>query len=276
VTGRDAIAIRAGTVFAGHKFSEDTPLSSAAPLVPGADYAVVVGQRRALIVQLIAPPTGESHLGGFHFAPGGNALARKGGDETPAINPCSLWDLNFRFAGKDPRGMAFANVPGYGPAWYDIYMLDREHLTDGTSKFGATIADGDNPPQDPAGGYFSKLDYAVAEAVMKHHGKQLMAYDEYRFVTYGVAEKTAIGSDPRITKLDAPRTSKFGLHQATGNMLTWGHDGDPDVPRASLFGGSWLYVGNAGSRFAIVAYYWPDYSDVNLGARGRGDHLQLG
>ncbi len=64
--------------------------------------------------------------------------------------------------------------------------------------------------------------------------------------------------------------------QPTGNKWQWGHDGDPDEPRASFFGGSWLYDDNAGSRYANVACIWPESSRGNLGARGRGDHLQLG
>jgi hypothetical protein len=57
-------------------------------------------------------------------------------------------------------------------------------------------------------------------------------------------------------------------------MWVWGHDGHPDMPRASIFGGSWLNGGNAGSRYANVDY-WPVFSYGHIGARGRGDHLQL-
>ena len=45
-------------------------------------------------------------------------------------------------------------------------------------------------------------------------------------------------------------------------------------PRASIFGGSWMNGQNAGSRYANVAYNWPDNSNDNIGARGRSDHLQ--
>jgi RNA-directed DNA polymerase len=41
-------------------------------------------------------------------------------------------------------------------------------------------------------------------------------------------------------------------------------------PRASIFGGSWLNDGNAGSRYAIVDY-WTGNSNENLGVRGRSD-----
>lgn len=48
-------------------------------------------------------------------------------------------------------------------------------------------------------------------------------------------------------------------------------------PVASIFGGSWINDGNAGSRYAIVDN-WPDNSNDNLGARGRSDQrdCQLG
>jgi len=42
------------------------------------------------------------------------------------------------------------------------------------------------------------------------------------------------------------------------------------LPRASIFGGSWLNDDNAGSRYANVDN-WPDNSNENLGARGRSD-----
>jgi hypothetical protein len=42
------------------------------------------------------------------------------------------------------------------------------------------------------------------------------------------------------------------MMQATGNLYVWGHDGDPDTPRASLFGGDWDDGEFAGSRCADV------------------------
>ena len=42
-------------------------------------------------------------------------------------------------------------------------------------------------------------------------------------------------------------------------------------PRASIFGGSWINDGNAGSRYANVDN-WPENSNDNIGARGRSDH----
>ncbi len=45
-------------------------------------------------------------------------------------------------------------------------------------------------------------------------------------------------------------------------------------PRASIFGGSWVYDGYAGSRCASLDYL-VGRSNGDLGARGRSDHLQL-
>ena len=160
------------------------------------------------------------------------------------------------------------------PFWADIYLLGVNHLTDGTSKLGVTIADGDSPPQNLEGGHFDELDYATAVAVMKHHGKGLLSIEEFFAAAFGVTEKTVHKGDPSITKLDAARTSKFGLMQATGNLWVWGHDGDPDEPRPSIFGGSWFVDDSAGSRQASVDN-WAGHSGENLGARGRSDHLQL-
>lgn len=111
--------------------------------------------------------------------------------------------------------------------------------------------------------------------MLASHGKGLLSIEEFFAAAYGVTEKSADKGDPDMTGLDAPRTSKFGLMQATGNMWVWGHDGDPDEPRASSFGGSWISGDLAGSRYAYVGV-WPEYSSDDLGARGRSDHLQLG
>lgn len=275
VRDRRSIAIRAGTVFNGRPF-DDAPISEPeGGYKAGADYAVMIADDGAPFVQEFTGVLAYLRvLGGFHFAPGGNANARKGGDKTPAINPCSCWDNSFRPSCPNPRGMFHAVANGK-PGWYDIYKLGRDHLANGTSRFGVEIADGDSPPQNPAGGYYKRLDYETAVAVMAHHGKQLLSYDEFRVIACGVTERTAAKKDPKITGLDAPRTSRFGGMQMTGNLWVWGHDGDPDDPRPSLFGGSWVGGSSAGSRCASLAV-WPGYSDGHLGARGRSDHLQLG
>jgi hypothetical protein len=276
VTGpQSAAAIKGGTTFGDRVFAEDTLLPEpSAGWTPGADYGVKVSADAIVVDKLTSSPNLSVYLGGFHFAPGGNAPARAGGDTTPAINPFSVWDLNFRPTCPDPRGMTLVRKPG-GQFWADIYLLGADHMK-GTSRFGQVIADGNDTPINPDGEEpFEKLDYDTAVAVMKHHGKGLLSFEEFVAAAYGVTEKTTIERDPKKTKLDVPRTSKFGLMQATGNLWVWGHDGDPDLPRASVFGGSWWLGDFAGSRCADVACYWPGYSSGSFGARGRSDHLQL-
>jgi len=274
-TGAQQISILAGTVLGGFHFGADTAVDIAPDLLqPGRDYAVTVADGRISVTELSSPTLADDVLGGFHFAPGGNAAARNGGDTTPAINPYSIWDRNFRPACDDPRGMTRVELEGGKAFWCDIYLTAAEHSL-GTSRFGATIADGDDIPQKAGDKEFDSFDYEAAKAVLAHHGKGLLNIYEFFAAAIGVTEKSAPRRDPKTTKLDAPRTSKWGVMQATGNMWVWGTDGDPDMPRASIFGGSWLYGGYAGSRYAYLGY-WPDCSRDSFGARGRSDHLQLG
>jgi len=272
----ERIAIKAGTIFNGVE-SGAADVFVAFPAghpVAGTDYVIVADGGYAIEEALGNPLDNLKVLGGFHFAPGGNAKAREGGDSTPAINPCSIWDRNFRPACPDPRGMALIDGPR-GKFWCDIYLLGKEHLRDGTSKYNVTIADGDDAPQKPDGGYFEELDYPTAVKVYAHHGKQLLSAEESFAAYIGGKEKTSCENDPKVTKWDAARVSRFGINQPFGAMLQWGHDGDPDEPRPSIFGGSWIYWSLAGSRCANLGD-WPEISLDDLGARGRSDHLQLG
>jgi len=272
----ELLVVRAGVSFAGYTFETAAPVQIVHPLVAGADYGVIVdkGVPRALLADLGAP-TGENVIGGFHFAPGRNATARKGGDSVSAINPHSIWDVNFRPVCPDPRGMALAFAEGK-PFWFDIYLCGVNHHADGTSRFNTVIADGRAPPFNPETRKgFERFDYKTAVAVLARHGKQVPSHAEFIALSHGVTERTSHSGDPKITKWDAPRVSQRGANQATGNMWTWGHDGDPDEPRASIFGGSWWPGDGAGSRDASVGY-WADSSDGLVGARGRSDHLQLG
>jgi len=267
VEGRDQLFIRAGTTIGETAFRDETPVDLP-ELVAGADYAVTLdaGKPSARIAPDAAP---ENTVGGFHFAPGGGADGTKGGDDVPAINPFSCWDAGFRPACPDPRGMALVA----GRFWCDIYLTAAVHAG-GTSRFNTTIADGNDTPQKIAGGEYARFDFETARVVLAAHGKQLLTAEEFFAAAYGVTERSAAGRDPKVTGLDAPRTSRWGIMQATGNMWTWGTDGHPDDPRASIFGGSWLPVGFAGSRRAYLGF-WPESSDGDFGARGRSDHLTL-
>jgi len=272
VTGRASLAIRAGVTIAGKTYRRDTPVHLGRDLEPGGDYCIYLGDR---IPSVGKKPPGKSAvsdilLGGFHFAPGGNAKGSSGGDAKPCINPQSLHDLHFRPACSDPRGMTFVEK---GRFWADIYLCAADHLAQGTSRFGVVYATHRNPPEKPGGGRFEKMDFVAAQAVMAHHGKQLMSAEEFYAYAAGVTENSSADDRPPLTGIDPARTSSCGGMQATGNIWSWGVE-TRENSRPSLFGGSWLGRSDAGSRCAVLVY-WPGYSGGPLGARGRSDHLQL-
>ncbi|HWV19509.1 MAG TPA: hypothetical protein VN036_00605 [Devosia sp.] len=278
VTGRGAIAFAPGVslVFAAGAVALSGPISfDADNAAPGTDFMIFAhadGGGLALAKGKEPEASGWVVVGGFHYAPGGNAAGTGGGDTTPAINPYSCWDLNFRPACDDPSGMALVN----GAFWCDIYLLNAQHRDNGcTSVFGEIIADGKDTPQRIDDGVHTDLNFETAKGIYAAYGKQLLGAEEFFAAAYGVTEKTAAGTDPKQTQLDAPRTSRFGIMQATGNMWTWGTDGHPDIPRASFFGGSWISGSCAGSRYASLDY-WPELSGGDVGARGRSDHLNHG
>lgn len=293
-----------------HVFSSNTAVVMPA-LTAGTDYAVYVcsdGTVRA-DVSFTAPAgyaAGDVRMiGGFHYAPGGNAAAQAGGDSTPAINPYSIWDLRWRPACPDPRGMALIN----NTFWADIYLCGVDHHVNGTSAYNVTIADGSSPPKvHPVFGGDGTTTYGgftwyEANELMKGHGKGLPDYGEFAALAYGVTEAGSVGVEPSLTALDAPRTSKWGIMQATGNMWVWGRDfgfipsgadfaallansakaqteGRGNVYTfgssglcAALFGGYWNLGSYSGSRSSSWIYTpWIYYYNI-FGARGRSDHL---
>ena len=271
---RSILIVKAGTLFqiAGvdHLFDVDTPVLLP-PLQAGADYCIALIDN-VLQGELANGADLDGVLGGFHYAPGGNAAARQGGDDLPAINPFSCWDIGWRPVCPDPRGMTCVD----GRFWVDIYLLGAAPFTNGTSRFGVTIADENDPPEQSAGGEpYDELDHPTSVKVFAAFGKELLSPEEFFAAAFGVTEGTSVGRDPKTTGLDAPRTSKWGVMQATGNMSTWGNDGDPDGPRlACRFGGDWDDDGFAGSRCAGVGL-WPGGSNEWIGSRGRSDHLAL-
>ena len=265
--------------------------------VAGTDYALWVKTGGVLEVtnSFTSPPVAGSRLvGGFHFAPGGNATGASGGNSTPQINEYSAWDLKWRPCCDDVRGQKLVG----GGFWGDIYITGVDHITNGTSKYNVTIADGSNPPKIPIafGGNgsnaYGSYNWWEAAEVLFSHGKRLPTYMEYCALAYGVTEGTSRGSDPVTTGLDAARTSKWGAMQAAGNMYIWGADlGGPyaaaswvatpgargstyNLPNAVHFGGYWSEGASAGSRNS----YWgnaPSGSASYIGSRGVSDHLKL-
>ena len=309
-TGTGTVSIKASTYIDVNGTLVTFPTQTAVTmptLTAGTDYFVYVSTAGA--IQAVAatgawptpvasPPANSRLIGGFHYAPGGNAIAQSGGDTTPAVNPYSLWDLKWRPASPDPRGMTLVA----NKFWTDIYLLNQSPDTQGTSKYNVAIADGATGGTTTAiipsafGGdgstRYSLQDWWSTSECLGAYGKRLPTYGEFSQLAYGTTENSSIGTDQGSTILNAAYTSKWGVMQAAGVMWVWGHDfGGPyaaaswsntnggrgqvyNQPYAVLLGGYWSGGANAGSR----ASDWsgaPSGSYGSLGGRGVCDHLNL-
>ena len=306
-TGDGTASIKAGTkvYVAGTvvTFVAATAITMPA-LTAGTDYAIWVKDDATIQATTnfsSAPGAGNwRKIGGFHYAPGSNAAAMAGGDTTPAINAYSFWDLKFRPACPDPRGMTLVAYS----FWADIYLLGVDHLTNGTSKYNVSIADGSAPPKIPTkfGGTgsnaYSTLNWWEANEVLQSWGKRSPTYDEFAALAYGTTEATSSGgSDVPTTGVSGTGatnawnkfTSRWGVIQATGCMWIWGGEFGGGAAGASwtantggrgstyqmenavLFGGNWGSTSYSGSR----ASNWgnsPTNSNNNIGARGVCGH----
>lgn len=308
-TGNGTVSVKAGTqveVNGGLVIYSSATAVSIPALSAGTDYAIYAcGSGSPVADSNLSSTTsctgGSRKIGGFHYAPGGNAAAQAGGDTTPQINVYSLWDLKWRPSCPDPAGMTL--VANW--FWADIYLLNTQPDTNGTSKFNVTIADGSSPPRVPAafGGNgttaYGSLTWYEASEVMAAYGKALLSQAEFAAAAYGTTENSSGGTDPTSTVLRAAYTSKWGVMLATGNMWVWGRDmnmrwdgangwnwrnnaggrgqiyigGDTNLV-AALLGGNWSAGAGSGSRAsAWNGYPWDSYS--HIGARGRCDHLRL-
>ena len=97
----------------------------------------------------------------------------------------------------------------------------------------------------------------------------------------GVRERSAAVKYAEYLALDAPRTSRWGIMQATGTRWIWLRiEADPsdtmdeDHLRAFVAGANWVNGAYAGSRSSN----WldaPSNSNSYIGARGVCDHLVL-
>ena len=309
-TGAGTASIKAGTKVdvAGTvvTFVAATAITMPA-LTAGTDYAIWVKNDATIQATTnfsSAPGAGNwRKIGGFHYAPGGNAAAQAGGDTTPAINAYSFWDLKFRPACPDPRGMTLVA----DSFWADIYLLGVDHLTNGTSKYNVSIADGSAPPKIPTkfGGTgsnaYSTLNWWGANEVLQSWGKRSPTYDEFAALAYGTTEATSSGgSDVPTTGVSGTGatnawnkfTSRWGVIQATGCMWIWGGEfgggaagaawtantggrgSTYQMENAVRFGGYWGNPAEAGSRCSSWSNS-PTYSDNGIGARGVCDHLTL-
>ena len=266
-------------------------------LASGTDYAIWCkpdGTLEATSNHTSPPVANSRKIGGFHYAPGGNATGTSGGNTTPQINEYSFWDLKFRPSCSDPRGMTLI-AGGY---WMDIYLTGVDAITNGSSKYNVTMADGSSPPKIPTmfGGNgsttYGSYTWFEAMELATSFGKRCPTQQEFMSAMYGTTEASSVGSDQVSTILNTAYTSKWGVIQSTGVLWVWARDrGGPfagaswnantegrgseyNAPNAAILGGAWNYTSNSGSRCST----WnsaASFSDNNFGSRFCCDHLQL-
>ena len=209
-----------------------------------------------------------------------------------AVN--SIWDQGFRPACPNPRGMVYSNLQN---KWGDIYLLGVNHITDGTSRYGVTIADGAAPPKIPViyGGNgsaaYSRMGYFETRDVLDSHGKFMPDIGLFASFANGSALGTSIGSDPVTTGHSVGYRSAVGIEQATGHLWIWSREQsavdsantwhDMGTGRGNWYGGYF--------RTALLGAYWghgsgsgpdsvnwgsaPTNSSAVIGGRGFSDHL---
>lgn len=258
------------------------------PLVSGTDYAIYATRGGQLLADASftapdgADPEDVRQVGGFHVYAG-----------TGGINPNSLWDLRFRPACPDPRGMEFE--PNFG-SWGDFYLLGVDHHINGTSKAGVAIASGSRLPKIPAmfGGNgtaaYSRLSWFEARNILLSHGKRLPTIPEFFAHAFGATPLIAVGSDPVNTGHTVGYRSNTGMEQAIGNLWIWSSEQSAvdssntwqemstgqgnwygGYFRTALLGAYWGHAGNSGPD----AVGWSDSPTVSGGgisARGFSDH----
>lgn len=279
----------------------------------GTDYYVYAKANGTFYISSNKNITTDRLIGGFHYGLVGESEAATG-NKTEAdmvkirgINAYSFWNLKYRPVANS-EGMVCI-----GKKWYDIYLLNSEHITNGTSKAGLFIAGGIAStgraiPKIPLeyGGNgtitYGKFTCFQACEIAKAHGKELISYAEFPTIAYGVLE--GVSSSTNAYEVVAGKiehypalTSKYGIEQATGVQWIWGADlangyGTTDFawkdnadgrgqiystsnsPTAVVFGGDRGSGVNAGSR----ASYWSNYvwhSYWSFGCRFACDHLEL-
>jgi hypothetical protein len=295
-TGVGTVSVKAGTsvevLGSLITFATDTAVTMPS-LTAGTDYYIYV--TTAGVISAVAatgtwptpvasPPASSRLIGGFHYSPGGNAAARAGGNTTAQVNEFSLWDLKWKPAALDPRGMTLVNTH----FWSDIYLLNTSHATVGTSSNDQTIYDTNT--------WWNSVE------VLGLYGKRPPRYREFADLAFGTTEAVSRGNDPVTTGIattnagssqaDQVFTSKFGVIQSSGCLFVWGDEFGGGtgtaaytantggrgstylLENAALFGGAWYEAATSGSRSSAWLHS-PTLTSNGVGARGVCDHLTL-
>lgn len=251
----------------------------------GTDYYVYAKSDSSFYISADKTITADRLIGGFHYGLTTEAEALTG-NKTEAdmvairgINKYSFWDLKFRPV-SDPEGMVHI-----GGKWYDIYLLNSEHVANGTSKAGLTIAagtadaNGRAVPKIPLeyGGdgtvTYGAFKWFHAAEVAKANTKELISYAEFMAIAYGVDEgkssqtnayETVVGAIEHYPNL----TSKFGIEQAAGVEYIWGADVGGNRDEGSV---AWAWRDVADGRGQIYALHDNHITAVRLGGTRDND-----
>ncbi len=251
----------------------------AAPWIAGTDFAIHAYPDGLYLNTSFISDGIAVVIGGFHYAPGGNATGTTGGNTTPAINPFSIWDLNFRPSCPDPRGMFLYA----GREWIDIYLTNDNPDVYGTSAYLRPIADGSTSPIIPAfyGGNgsnrYGNLNWWTCSELAAAYGKTLISVETMVGATLGANQGTATVNDPTTTNLlvngtaSGLLTSRYGMIQSFGAMWIWCSTKGDASDQFALHGSFWDNSGSAGSRQVFWNLGAGD-SYNTLGVRLRSDH----
>jgi hypothetical protein len=275
-TAATTISVTAGSVLNGVVYDTATAVTMPGSFTNNTDYAIWQHPTTGALVadasftSAPAGATGGSIVGGFHHIPSGRPTAVNSGSPTatPEILEYSIWDLTWRPACPDPRGMTCVD----GRFWCDLYFCGSTSYAGSdftavpSSKIGLTIADASNPPRIPAiyGGNgtttYSSFDskgpgswYDFAE-VASSFGKRLISWLEFQHAAFGGPENNSRSGDPGTVIWE--RVSLWGLAQSTGTLYSWGSDVQGNT------GGSWTSA--TGDRGDVEQ---SGYSAVLLGGR---------
>jgi hypothetical protein len=199
-------------------------------------------------------------------------------DDIKGINKYSIWDLHWRPACSDPRGMVY--VPELH-IWVDIYFTNTTHGL-GTSRHGSNVASGTVLPLKPLsrGGNgvatYPQLGWWEASEMAAVAGKRLLTEREFNNVAIGVTENISLGGASEtipISQFEPRFTSVHGVHQVTGCHWTWGEDHGQREMGATA--SAWAYRAVTGTPLRGQIYTETSASDVRviLGGSRNGSSL---
>ena len=301
-TSGDLVVDVDGTVV---KVLEGTSISMPT-LVVGTDYAIWMEPDGALTADasFTSPPVaGARRVGGFHYAPGGNATisatgdwtTHTGGNTTPQINEYSFYDLKWKPSAPDPRGLTLVN----DSFWTGMYLMSNGDGAGPLHRYNVNPCRDGNAPFKPYATtptrYINAIPMNIFE-VLAYNGFRAPDVNEFQLLAIGVNEERSIGgSGPGLTGDVSDRnknqqTSAWGVFDATGVLRVWGRDSLPDnvqdnnvtqgrsnnvwrISRFAVFGGLWNVGANSGSR--SVASSTASNSPTFDGGRGVADHVIL-